>query len=162
MLEYEKIGLNKITFYPSEIYALHYKDKPFTISKISLKEQWELGVRYASKGTTTRKCYFTAGHAKTGSKLLPKSIRDQVEIVKYVPEQDYNELKEKVNRYFALLERLRKNELLDKIEIGNTSCTNCLNKINLNLKLMADYGFEKDYIEYMQEKENQKTLFNIK
>lgn len=93
-LQSEKIGLDKITFYPAEVYTLHYKGNPFTISKISLKEQWELGVRYTSKGTTTRKCYFTAGHAKTGLKRLPKSVREQVEIVKYVPDQ---EIKNKIS-----------------------------------------------------------------
>lgn len=83
MRESEIIGIEKIVFYPQEVYALHYKGSPFSISNLSWEEQRKLGVQYPSRGTVTRKCYFTAGHAKTGIKFLPKSIRDQVEIVKY-------------------------------------------------------------------------------
>lgn len=84
----ETIGIEKIIFYPQELYALHYKGQPFSVSNISIEEQRKLGISYPSKGTITRKCYFTEGHAKTGAKLLPKSIRDKIEIVRYVPVND--------------------------------------------------------------------------
>lgn len=82
----EKNGIHKIVKYPQEVYCLHYKGKPFSVSKLSYQEQRELGVQYPSIGGISRKCYFSEGNAKTGIKNLPKCIRDQVEIVKYIPE----------------------------------------------------------------------------
>lgn len=82
----EKNGIHKIVKYPQEVYCLHYKGKPFSISKLSYKEQRELGVQYPSVGTISRKGYFTESNAKNGIKHLPKFLREQVEIVKYVPE----------------------------------------------------------------------------
>lgn len=93
MRECEIMDIGKIAFYPQEVYVLHYKGSPFSISNLSLEEQRKLGVQYPSRGTVTRKCYFTAGHAKTGIKFLSKPIRDQVEIVKYVPVQQEKAIK---------------------------------------------------------------------
>lgn len=82
----EKNGIHKIVKYPQEVYCLHYKGKPFSLSYISKDEQRQLGISYPSSGTISRKCYFSEGNARSGIKNLPKCIRDQVEIVKYVPE----------------------------------------------------------------------------
>ena len=87
MRETEIIGVKKIVFYPKEIYSLHYKDRPFSIKKLNRQEQKKLGIPYPSEVTVTRKCYFTKGQAKTGIKFLPESIRDKIEIVKYIPVQ---------------------------------------------------------------------------
>ena len=37
------------------------------------------------------------------------------------------------------INHLRENNMLDEIEIGNTSCKNCLSKIDLFYKLYARY-----------------------
>lgn len=87
----EKIGVHKIVSYPKEVYCLHYNGEPFSLSLIDRKEQRQLGIQYPSIGTVSRKCYFTAGHAKTGIKHLPKFLQDKVEIVKYVPENNQQE-----------------------------------------------------------------------
>lgn len=100
MIESEIIGVKKIVFYPKEVYALHYKDRPFSINNLNRAEQKKLGIPYPSAGTVTRKCYFSVGHAKTGIKFLPKSIRDKVEIVKYVPV-----LSEKTTKILEVLKR---------------------------------------------------------
>ena len=84
--ESEKIGIHKVVLYPKECYCLHYKGKPFSLSKLSYQEQRELGVQYPSIGSISRKVYFTEGYAKTGIKQLPKYFQDKVQIVKYVPE----------------------------------------------------------------------------
>ena len=84
----EIIGIQKIVFYPQEVYALHYKGNPFSISNISREEQRKLGIQYPSIGSVNRKCYFTEGHAKSGLKHLPKSIIEMVDIVKYIPEDE--------------------------------------------------------------------------
>ena len=87
----EKIGIHKIVSYPQEVYCLHFKGDPFSLSYISWEEQRALGIQYPSKGTVSRKCYFTEGHARTGIKNLPKFLQDKVEIVKYVPENQKKE-----------------------------------------------------------------------
>ena len=56
------------------------------MSYVSREEQRALRIPYPSVGTVSRKCYFTEGNAKNGIKHLPKFLREQVEIVKYVPE----------------------------------------------------------------------------
>lgn len=84
-MEKEIIGLEQIVFYPQEIYALHYKNKPFSISYISYEEQRKRGIQYTRSKASIRKVYFTKGHAITGIKNLPKYLQDKVEIVKYVP-----------------------------------------------------------------------------
>lgn len=83
----EKNGIYKIVSYPKEVYCIHYKDKPFSLSYVSREEQRALGISYPSIGTISRKCYFTEGNAKSGIKHLPERLRDKVEIVKYVPIQ---------------------------------------------------------------------------
>ena len=87
-LKTEKIGIHKIISYPQEVYCVHYKGKPFSLSYVSWEEQRALGILYPNINT-----YFTEGNAKNGIKHLPKFLREQVEIVKYVPE---NFLKEKL------------------------------------------------------------------
>lgn len=82
----EKNGIHKIVSYPQEVYCVHYKGKPFSLSYVSREEQRALGISYPSVGTVSRKCYFTEGNTKNGIKHLPKFLREQVEIVKYVPE----------------------------------------------------------------------------
>ena len=84
----EVVGIQKIVFYPQEVYALHYKGNPFSISNLSYEEQRKLGVQYPSIGSVNRKCYFTKGHAITGLKQLPEEIISSIEIVKYVPESE--------------------------------------------------------------------------
>ena len=82
----EKIGIHKIVTYPKEVYCLHYKGMPFSLSNISYEEQRSLGIHYPTLGTISRKVYFTKGNAQSGIKHLPEFLRDKVEIVKYVPE----------------------------------------------------------------------------
>ena len=84
----EIVGIQKIVFYPREIYALHYKDNPFSISNLSREEQRKLGVQYPSIGSVNRKCYFTEGHAKLGLRQLPEEIVEMIDIVKYVPNDE--------------------------------------------------------------------------
>jgi len=73
-----------------------------------MQEQYEMGVRYASRGTTTRKCYFTQGHAKTGLKLVPEQIRESVAIVKYVPEKKLkNKILDMINNQKCTLEDIK-------------------------------------------------------
>lgn len=87
----EKIGIHKIVTYPQEVYCLHFKGEPFSLSYVSRQEQRDLGIIYPSVGSISRKCYFTEGNAKSGIKSLPKCLRDKVEIVKYVPENQKKE-----------------------------------------------------------------------
>lgn len=107
MKETEIIGIKKIVFYPKEVFAIHYKGKPFSISNLSYKEQRELGVAYPSIGSVNRKCYFTEGNAKIGIKQLPKEIRDKLEIVKYVP---------------VIYQQEKTNIIMEKIQ---NHCKNC-------------------------------------
>lgn len=99
-VEKEVIGIQKIVSYPKEIYALHYKGKPFSISNLSKEEQSEMGISYPAVGTISRKAYFTKRSAEQGLRYLPDEIKDKVQVVKYVPEtvclsdKEFNELME--------------------------------------------------------------------
>ena len=94
----EKIGIYKVVTYPKEIYALHYKGEPFSLSKLSYQEQRELGITYPSIGMISRKVYFAKQYAEIGRKNLPKELKDKVQIVKYIPEtvcledKEFNEI----------------------------------------------------------------------
>lgn len=102
---------------------------------LSWEEQEKLRDSYPSRGIATRKCYFTAGHAKIGIKFLPKSIRDQVEIVKYVPVQQ-----EKATKILEVLKRHCdncpcnydcKNHNLDDMDCVIEDIRNLINDFNI-------------------------------
>ena len=82
----EIVNYKKITYYEPELYAIHYKGKPFSIGNLSYSEQIKLGIRYLRSPNITRKIYFSKRSAKSSVHYLPEEIRDKIEIVKYVPE----------------------------------------------------------------------------
>ena len=63
----EKNGIHKIVSYPQEVYCVHYKGKPFSLSYVSWEEQRALGIPYPSVGTVSRKCYLRRVTPKMGS-----------------------------------------------------------------------------------------------
>lgn len=42
----EKNGIHKIVSYPQEVYCVHYKGKPFSLSYVSCEGQRALGIPY--------------------------------------------------------------------------------------------------------------------
>ena len=70
-------------------------------------------------------------------------------------EQEYKQLEKKFNEQRELLltclkfiNHLRENNLLDEIEIGNTDCRNCLDKIQLFWKLYKKYFKDENFLLY--------------
>jgi len=64
-------------------------------------------------------------------------------------EEEYNKNKELLLTCLRFINHLRENNCQDKIEIGNTSCRNCLNKIELFFTLYKNY-FDRDFDIYKE------------
>lgn len=64
-------------------------------------------------------------------------------------EEEYNKNRKLFLTCLKFINHLRENNCLDHIEIGNTSCRNCLDKIDLFYKLYEQY-FGKDFDIYQE------------
>lgn len=63
---------------------------------------------------------------------------------------EYNKNKELLLTCLRFINHLRENNLLDEIEIGNTSCKNCLNKIQLFFVLFKNYFGDVNFNVYKE------------
>lgn len=88
MGKYEEIENFNIIPQSNEVYALHYKGSPFSLSPFNYQQCIEKGLEWwRMPKSQTRKIYYTLGRAKQGVKQLPKELQDKVEIIKYTPEK---------------------------------------------------------------------------
>lgn len=65
-------------------------------------------------------------------------------------EDEYNKNKELLLTCLRFINHLRENNVLDEIEIGNTSCKNCLNKIQLFFVLFKNYFGDVNFNVYKE------------
>lgn len=87
MGKYEEIDKFNIIPQSKEVYVLHYKGSPFSLSPFNYEQCIEKELPYwQMPKAPPRKIYYTLGRAKQGIRQLPDEMQDKVEIVKYTPE----------------------------------------------------------------------------